>query len=127
MDAATQTNYSEEEIKALIEELRQSPDFIHLPFPKDWYKKYNIPFLAPQSVKEFVEEGSWYKKHFSPTVERVIIKNKSKELLPVLPAPEIPVEIITKPVEIQTDEDNQQTMTPKSAHSTESSEKEHLD
>lgn len=127
MEAAAATTQPEDRIKELIDQLRESPDFIHLPWPKDWYKKYNIPFTPPQNMKQFMEENHWYTRHFDPNVERVIITEVSGIVKPV-PEPEvIPVEIITKHAETQTDEDNQQTTTPKSAHSTESSEKAHLD
>jgi hypothetical protein len=120
---------TEDATKALIEELRNHPDFIHLPFPKDWYKKYDIPEPTPLSFKAFLDSGYWFDRHYDPKVERITIGPAPGGVRPV-PEPEvIPVETITKPIdaETQTDEDNQQTTTPKSAHSTESSEKEHLD
>ena len=120
---------AEDPNKALVEELRNHPDFVHLPFPKDWYRKYNIPEPTPMSFKAFLDSGYWFERHFDSKVERVEIGPVPGGVRPVLEAEVIPVETITKPIdaETQTDEDNQQSTTPKSAHSTESSEKEHLD
>jgi hypothetical protein len=121
------TPAADDETKALIDELRNHPDFLHLPFPKDWYKKYDIPLPKPASFKEFIDEGYWFKRHFDPKVAREIREVAPGGVRPVPEPEQIPVEVVTKPVEIQNGEDNQQATTPKSAHSTESSEKEHLD
>ena len=121
----TTTTYDETAIKQLVEELRNSPDFAHLTFPKDWYKKYDIPVPKPVSLKEYITENYWFKCHFDPTVAREIRKEPAPGGVRPVPEPEVlPVEVITKPLENQTDEDNQQTMPVESACSTESTETE---
>lgn len=122
METAT-AKHDEETIKKLIEELRNTPDFAHLPFPKDWYEKYNIPLLQPASMKEFLTDNTWFKCHYDPRVEREIRKKPVPGGVRPVPEPEvIPVDIITKPVVDETDEDNQQEMPQMTEDSKESSE-----
>ena len=116
------TEQNEDKIKALIEELRDSPDFAHLPFPKDWYKKFNIPVPKPHSFKEFLDSGYWFKHHFDEKVERVKIDVAPGGIRPVLPAPEIPVEVITR----QIDDDSQLEKPSESGDSTVSNDSEPL-
>lgn len=119
MDATTAPD--EENIKALVEELRKTPEFAHLPFPNSWYKKYDIPVPKPASFKEYITENHWFKCHFDPTVAREIRKEPAPGGVRPVPEPEVlPVETITVPVE--TAEDNQTPMPETSVCSTESNE-----
>ena len=45
----------------LIEELKQLPDFECYPLPKEWYKKYNLKFPAPDTVRESFENNYAFK------------------------------------------------------------------
>ena len=119
------TTLREQAIKQLIEELRNTPDFAHLPFPKDWYKKYDIPVPKPASFKEYITENHWYKCHFDPHVAREVRTEPAPGGVRPVPEPEVlPVEVITKQIENQTDADSQQQKPVESACSTESSETE---
>lgn len=98
----------DQKIQELIDVLRNTEDFNRLAFPTSWYKKYNIPSVKPMSFKEYLDSGYWFAKHFDKDVQREIRTEPVEGgVRPVLPAPEIPVEIVTKPVD-QTDDESQQ-------------------
>ena len=64
--------WTEEEERELVEALKASGEIEHLPLPKNWYKKHNIPFPKPMNFKEFANSGYWFNRHYDPHVEREV-------------------------------------------------------
>lgn len=110
-----------EEEKALVEELRQLPDFDRLPFPKEWYDKYNIPRPKLQNFKDFIDSNQWFIKHFNPEVKR-----ESRDALPggVRPVAslEAPVLEVVQSTLAQSESECRQEMPPLLEDSTGTSE-----
>ena len=61
---------------ALYNELKDLPDFLSLPLPARWFKKYNIPPIEVGSTKEFIESGYTLKQMFAPKDLPPIIINE---------------------------------------------------
>lgn len=53
------TIYTDEELYNLVKDM---PDLHLFPLPKHWYKKYNIPFALPETVKESKENNYAFQK-----------------------------------------------------------------
>jgi hypothetical protein len=64
--SAVKTMFSDEE---LYEELKNLPDFKHLPLPNHWYQKFNIPAPRPVSFQTFAMERRWLKHKFDDNVQ----------------------------------------------------------
>jgi len=47
----------EQEERALLEQLKQQPDFECLPIPASWFKKYNIPPRSTCGPREYIHSN----------------------------------------------------------------------
>jgi len=91
-------------METLIEELKQLPDFECYPLPKEWYKKYNLKFPAPDTVKESFENNYAFKRK-EYTLPPIIINEPIRDLsgniilAPLHPPDELEkcIEVIQKP------------------------------
>jgi hypothetical protein len=103
--------FSDEEI---YNELKDLPEFKHLPLPRNWYAKFNIPVPEPVSFQKFAMERRWLEHKYD---ENVVYEVRNEPapggVRPILEVEPVPVEIITK-----NDDENQQLTIEESAHST---------
>jgi hypothetical protein len=88
----------------LYNQLKDLPDFLNLPLPARWFKKYNIPPIEAGSVKEFIDSGYTFKCMFAPKdLPPLIINEPVRDLsgnikLAVVHEPEkIDVQVISRP------------------------------
>lgn len=89
--------WTEEGERELVEALKASGEIEHLPLPKEWYKKYNIPFPKPMNFKEFANSGYWFKRHFDPAVEKEVRTEPVEGgVRPVLEIEPVKAETITR-------------------------------
>ena len=89
---------------ALYNELKDLPDFLNLPLPARWFKKYNIPPIEAGTTKEFLESGYTLKCMFAPKDLPPLIINEpvrdlsgNIKLAKLLPPEEIEVKVISRP------------------------------
>ena len=89
---------------ALYNSLKDLPDFLNLPLPARWFKKYNIPPIEAGSVKEFIDSGYTLKCMFAPKdLPPLFINEPVRDLsgnikLAVVHEPEkIDVQVISRP------------------------------
>lgn len=89
---------------ALYNQLKDLPDFLNLPLPARWFKKYNIPPIEAGTTKEFLESGYTLKCMFAPKdLPPIIINEPVRDLsgnikLAVVHEPEkIDVQVISRP------------------------------
>ena len=107
---------SDEEFYA---ELKEHPDFLKFPLPETWYAKFNIPRPTAQDFKTFLLSGYTMKCRNDPNTIREIRKDPAPGgVRPILPAPEIPIEVVTR----QIVDESQQEMPQLSEDSTGSSD-----
>ena len=107
--ASASPSLNEEQERALIEELRTTGELERFPLPKEWYKKYNIPFPKPMNFKEFANSGYWFKCHFDPAVEREVRTEPAPGgIRPVLEIEPVKAETITKPITEKSASEKQQ-------------------
>jgi hypothetical protein len=84
----------------LFEMMKRHPEFDNLPKPASWFKKYNLEPVAARNFKEFIDDKAWEKSREKFVNEREIRKEPAPGgVRPVLPSEEIPVEIISRPIE----------------------------
>ena len=84
----------------LFEMMKRHPEFDNLPKPASWFKKYNLEPIAARNFKEFIDDRAWEKSREKVVNEREIRKEPAPGgVRPVLPSEEIPVEIISRPIE----------------------------
>ena len=91
-------------METLIEELKQLPDFECYPLPKEWYKKYNLKFPVPETVKESKENNYAFKQkqyNLPPIIINEPIRDLSNNIIlaPLHPPDELEkcIEVIQKP------------------------------
>ena len=91
--SAVKTMFSDEE---LYEELKHLPDFKHLPLPKHWYQKFNIPAPRPVSFQTFAMERRWLEHKYDDNVDYEV-RNEPVPggVRPVLEAEPVPVIVET--------------------------------
>jgi len=65
-DLSSNTVIDEEYEDELYNQMKDLPDFLNYPFPKHWYKKYNIPLLGPENMKQTLENNYAYKCMVAP-------------------------------------------------------------
>lgn len=116
---------TEEEERELIEQLRDTGMIECFPLPKHFYKKYDISFPKAVSFKEFVDEGSWFKKHFDGDIPKEIRSEPAPGgVRPLLDVEAVKVETVCGSPTAQSACGNQQDSQQSSAYSTESIEQE---
>jgi len=105
------TMFTDEE---LYEGIKDLPYFKHLPLPKHWYKKFNIPVPQPVSFQTYAMERRWLEHKFD---EDVIYEIRNEPVpggvRPILEPEPIPTEVISESVS-----ENQQLKTEESVRST---------
>ena len=91
-------------METLIEELKQLPDFECYPLPKEWYKKYNLKFPVPETVKESKENNYAFKIRkydLPPIIKNEPIRDMSGNIIlaPLHPPDELEkcIEVKQKP------------------------------
>lgn len=57
---------TEEEERSFVEYMRKMPDFDCYVFPQSWYKKYNIPYVPPMDVREYMKSNYAMKMAVAP-------------------------------------------------------------
>jgi hypothetical protein len=87
-------DYSKLTDDELLAELKRSPDFDKMVFPNAWYSKYDLPEKTCMNPKEFIALSPWTKKTLHNYIKQEIIPAKPGGVRPVLPAPEIPMEVL---------------------------------
>jgi hypothetical protein len=84
----------------LFEMMKNHPEFEHFPKPASWFKKYNLEPVKARNFKEFIDDKAWEKSREKFVSEREIRRDPVPGgVRPVLPSEEIPVEIISRPIE----------------------------
>ena len=86
-------DYSKLTEEELLEELKKSADFDKMVFPNSWYSKYDLPEKKCLNMKEYLKESPWMKTAHHWYIGKQEIEAKPGGLRPILPAPEIPVEL----------------------------------
>ena len=100
-DFTSGTTYTEDELYNLIKDI---PDLQLLPLPQHWYNKYNIPFPAPDTVKESLENNYAFQKR-EYNLPPLIINEPQRDLsgnvitIPLQPEDCFKdcIEVVTKP------------------------------
>ena len=89
---------------ALYNELKDLPDFLNLPLPARWFKKYNIPPIEAGSVKEFIDSAYTLKCMFAPKDLPPLFINEpvrdisgNIKLAPIHEPEKIDVRVISRP------------------------------
>lgn len=60
----------------LYEELKTLPDFLNLPLPARWFKKYNIPPIESEPIREFIKSNYTINCAYAPKDLPPIIINE---------------------------------------------------
>jgi len=103
----------------LYEGIKDLPYFKHLPLPKHWYKKFNIPVPEPVSFQTYAMERRWMEHKFDEGITYEVRNEPvSGGVRPLLEPEEIPVII-------ETSSESQQLTLEESASTTESSDLMH--
>ena len=104
-----QTTIDEEAEDQLYNQLKDLPDFMNLPLPNRWFKKYNIPPIEPINVRDYIHSNHAFKMMFAPKdLDPIIINEPQRDLsgnikLVKMVEPEpIEVEVVSKPYEPKT-------------------------
>ena len=113
--SAVQTIRSDED---LYEQLKTLPEFKHLPLPKHWYQKFNIPAPRPVSFQTYAMERRWLEHKFDDNVQyEVRTEPVEGGVRPIIEPEAIPVII-------ETSSENAQLTIEETAHSTAPSDSE---
>lgn len=86
-------DYSKLTEEELLAELKKSPEFDKLVFPNSWYSKYDLPEKKCLNMKEYLKESPWMKTAQNYYIGKMEIEAKPGGLRPLLPAPEVPIEV----------------------------------
>jgi len=105
------TKFTDEE---LYEGVKDLPYFKHLPLPKHWYKKFNIPVPEPVSFQTYAMERRWMEHKFDEGITYEVRNEPAPGgVRPLLEPEEIPMEVISESVS-----ESQQLKTEESVRST---------
>lgn len=88
--------WSRERVRAVLEQLRQLPDFDAFPLPETIYKEYNIP-MPEKKILSVMDYMNKHNKTRDMKVDSFEIKEPDNKIREVPSAP--PVELIICPVE----------------------------
>jgi hypothetical protein len=90
------TKFTDEE---LYEGVKDLPYFKHLPLPKHWYKKFNIPVPEPVSFQTYAMERRWMEHKFDEGITYEVRNEPAPGgVRPLLEPEEIPMEVISESV-----------------------------
>lgn len=102
----------EQEERALLEQLKQQPDFESLPIPASWFKKYNIPPRTACGPKEYIHSNYAIECSLAPKdLPPIILKEPQKDkdgkviLVEMVKVEEEILEVREKPFKLQDGED----------------------
>jgi hypothetical protein len=107
------TKFTDEE---LYEGVKDLPYFKHLPLPKHWYKKFNIPVPEPVSFQTFAMERRWLEHKFDEGITYEV-RNEPVPggVRPIIEPEPIPMEVISESVSETTQlktEESARSITP---------------
>jgi hypothetical protein len=107
-----QYKMDEQEERALLEQLKQQPDFESLPIPASWFKKYNIPPRTACGPKEYIHSNYAIECSLAPKdLPPIILKEPQKDkdgkviLVEMVKVEEEILEVREKPFKLQDGED----------------------
>ena len=88
----------------LYQMLKDLPDFLNLPLPARWFKKYNLPPIEPTNVRDFIHSNYAYKCMYAPKdLDPIIISEPQRDLsgniklVQMVEEPPVEVEVVSKP------------------------------
>lgn len=104
IDEASNTTFSDIDEDKLYEELKTLPDFLNLPLPARWFKKYNIPPIESEPIREFIKSNYTFNCMFAPKDLPAIIINEPQrdtsgniKLVKYVEEEPIKVDVISRP------------------------------
>lgn len=86
----------------VLQQLKNCPDFECLPLPETWHKKFNLPYIYPETVAESKSHNYVNKVKFY-NLPPIIIDEPQKDkdgniiLAPVAPPEDLQIEVVQKP------------------------------
>jgi len=102
---------TEEDEDKLYHQLKDLPDFLSYPLPARWFKKYNIPPVEINNVKDYIHSNYAFKMMYAPKdLNPIIINEPQKDLsgnvkwVKMVEPEKIEVEVVSKPYEDKKDE-----------------------